>query len=123
MAPEERGDGTSTGADAVLDAAFAEVLAAERAAEESVAACRAEAERRLAEVEMVVQGLAARAATRRRLWRERHAAAVARKITEVQGQAAEAAEPIAFDLHARARLASAVERLADELCGADGKVR
>lgn len=111
-----------TGApDEALDAAFAEVLAAEQAAEVAVAACRAEAARRMAEAEAAAQRVDERAAVRRREWYERRAAALTLKVAELERQAAAAAESVALDDDARARLVTAVERLADELCGADGE--
>lgn len=104
-----------------LDAAFTEVLAAERAAEEAVAACRAEAERRRTKAEAAARDLAERAATRRREWCDRKASALAREVADLQLMCAVAATPEALDATARTRLAAAVERLADELCGTDGK--
>lgn len=104
-----------------LDAAFAEVLAAERAAEEAVAACRTEAERRQTAAEAAARDLAERAATRRRAWCDRQASALAREVADLQLRCAAAATPQALVAAAHTRLAAAVERLADELCGTGSK--
>jgi len=108
-------------ADSAIDAAFAAVLAAEREAEAAVAACRGEADRRLAEAEAGARRLAQRAAARRDAWRERQLAALAPKLAALEREAAAAAEPVSLDDAARARLMIAVEALADELCREDGQ--
>lgn len=100
-----------------LDAAFAKVLAAERAAEESVLACHAEAEALLLAADEEALRLAERAAERRRRRGLRRAQALALELAELQGEAELAAGSVALDEGARRRLAAAVERLADELCG------
>lgn len=121
MTTNEPAAGLTDAPDEALDAAFAEVLVAEQAAEAAVAACRAEAARRTAEAEAAVQRLGERAAVRRREWVERRAAALTLKVAELERQTAAAADPVVLDGEARARLVTAVERLADELCGADGE--
>lgn len=120
MTTREAATGSSDTA-AALDAAFTEVLAAESAAEEAVAAARIEAEARRAAAEAAARNLAERAATRARAWHERKAAALAREIAGLQDRCAAAAEPQALDDAARRRLAAAVEQLADELCGTEGE--
>lgn len=121
MAAQEPGARGVAERDAALDAAFAAVLAAERAAEEAVAGCRAEAQRRLAEAEDAARRLAERVAVRRSGWRERRTPRLVEQLAELRRQTAAAAGPVALDASARARLASAVERLADELCGGDAE--
>ncbi|MBI2305857.1 MAG: hypothetical protein HYU78_01010 [Rhodocyclales bacterium] len=104
-----------------VDAAFAEVMAAEQAAEAAVAACREQAERRLAEARAEVGALAERSVQRYREWCARQAAGQARALAALAAETRAAAQPVALDDEARQRLEQAVERLADELCGRAGE--
>lgn len=98
-------------------AAFESVLAAERAAEEAVAACRDEAARRLAAAREQAHALSIEVDARAQKWRTRSAARVAAQVADIEQQAARAAGPVILDATAGARIAAAVARLADELTG------
>lgn len=102
-----------------VDAAFATVFDAEREAEAAVAGCRDAAAHCLAEAEVAAQKLAEQAAVRRQAWSERRGIALAGQLAALRREAEAAARPVTLDAAARARLATAVERLAAELCGPD----
>lgn len=98
-------------------AAFESVLAAERAAEDAVAACREEAAQRLATAHRQAQALNAEADARAQEWRIRSTARIAALVDGIDKQAARANDPMVLDASMQARLAAAVARLADELTG------
>lgn len=104
-----------------VDAAFAEVMAAEQAAEAAVLACRGQAEQRLAEAGAEAGALAKRSAQRYREWCARQAAGQAHALAVLVEETRVAAQAVALDDEARQRLAQAVEQLADELCGPAGE--
>ncbi len=101
-----------------IDAAFNRALAAEASARESVAACRIEADRLLAEAEDHASRLAER--TDHRLLAVQRIAdtSLQQALSELLDRAA---EPLGDDLDAAAdaRLNAAVAALADEMIGAD----
>lgn len=106
--------------DRAVDAAFAEVRAAEAAAEAAVLACGGEAERRLAQARAEASSLAERSRQKYLEWCRRQAAGQAQALAALDAAAQAAAQPVALDGEAAQRLALAVERLADELCGQAG---
>lgn len=100
-------------------AAFAQVLAAERQAEEAVAACQEQAAQRLAAAEAQQRELSASTEQRISAWQTRLHAKATRLIAELeQQQAAKLAidEP---DEATLARISGAVAALASELVGKD----
>lgn len=106
--------------DRAVDAAFAEVRAAEAAAEAAVLACGAEAEQRLAQARAEASALAERSRQKYLEWCCRQAAGQTQALAALDAAAQAAAQPVALDGEAAQRLALAVERLADELCGQAG---
>lgn len=104
-----------------IDAAFAEVMAAEQAAEAAVLACRGQAEQCLADARAEAGALAERSVQKYREWCARQAAGQAHALAALAEETRAAAQPVALDDEARQRLAQAVERLADELCGPAGE--
>jgi cell division septum initiation protein DivIVA len=99
------------------DASMARVLAAERAAREAVEACAAEARECLDRARALEKSIAARAAARSADARASLAARRERRLAEIAAadRAIDATSTPRADEHAR--LAQAIERLADELAG------
>lgn len=100
-------------------AAFAQVLAAERQAEEGVAACQAQASGILAAAHARQREL--NASTERRIgaWQKRLHARAARLIAELERQQAATLAIDEPDEATRARIPGAVAALASELVGKD----
>lgn len=106
-------------AEDVVDAAFAEVIAAEAAAEAAVLACRNDAEQRLAAAHTASAALSERSRQKYDDWCCRQAAGQALALAAFAEAARAAEAAVALDADALRRLERAVERLADELCGGD----
>jgi hypothetical protein len=103
--------------EAGADAAMARVLAAELAAREAVEACAARARERVEGSRALEKTIAARAAARAAAARASLAARRERRLAEiaVEDRAIDATSAPRLDEHAR--LAQAIERLAEELTG------
>lgn len=106
-------------AEDAVDAAFAEVVAAEAAAEAAVRACQDDAERRLGAAHAASAALAERSRQKYDDWCRRRAAGQALALAAFAEAARATEAPLALDADALRRLERAVERLADELCGGD----
>jgi hypothetical protein len=99
---------------AEIEAAFAQVLQAERDAEEAFARCRAECADEIARARRLAESVAARAERRIAMLNRLRSEAVERRIAEIEAEAPGAA--VAQD--DEAQLKRAAETLARELTGA-----
>jgi hypothetical protein len=102
----------------LIDSAIARVLAAEAAARESVALCASQAEVRVQQAHERARAIAERGAARAARVHEWTAAAIARRLAEIESQRLALAAHAAATEGERQRLRDAVERLADMLAGA-----
>lgn len=100
-------------------AAFAEVLAAERQAEEAVAACQVQAAQSLAAAHAHQRELSASTERRISAWQKRLHARAARLIAELERQQAAKLAIDEPDEATRARISCAVAALASELVSKD----
>jgi hypothetical protein len=110
--PRERTD-----QDRAVEAAIAQVLDAERAARAAVEASQRDAEAIRADARAREKRIAERAATRIAALRAGTVERRAARLADIEAEAVGPDSQAAQDEAARARLASAVARLADELIG------